>query len=92
MLNKNKSSYSAQKGYLLVVAVLLIVFIGFIGMAVVSFFYSGSTATRSNSQADKALYLAESGIEYANRLVPLFISATLNGSITNASTTVIRNY
>jgi Tfp pilus assembly protein PilX len=88
MLNKKRRSLSGQKGYLLVVAMLLIVFIGFLGVAVVSFFNSGSTATTSNSQADKALYLAESGIEHANRLVPAFTVTTLSGAITNAVTII----
>ncbi len=54
-----------QRGYLLIVAAIMIVIVGFIGAAVSSMFFSSSMATASHYQSDQALYLAESGLEHA---------------------------
>jgi Tfp pilus assembly protein PilX len=56
---------SHQQGYLALIAVALIVVIGFLGLAITQMFYGGTKATSDFLQADKALYLAESGLEQA---------------------------
>ncbi len=62
---KHYNRLSHQQGYLVFIAVILIVVIGFIGLAVAEMFYSSTRSTSDYLQAAKALFLAESGIEQA---------------------------
>lgn len=70
-MRKNKFNRIAhQRGYLVVVAVILIMIIGFMGAVVANMFFSSSQSTASTALSDNALYLAESGLEYvAHRVV-----------------------
>jgi Tfp pilus assembly protein PilX len=54
-----------QKGYLLVTAVFIILLLGFIGLAMTSMLVGSSNATNNFEFADKAFYLAASGLEVA---------------------------
>ena len=87
-MRKNYNRLSKQKGFLVFIAVILIVVTGFIGLAVAEMFYSSSRSTTDYLQAAKALYLAESGIEDAthNLLAPTLTdrSACSGLSFTNA--------
>lgn len=58
-----------QGGYLLVVAVILIVIVGFIG-SLIAYMYVGSTRSNtSRSQSNAAFYIATSGLEVAKRFL-----------------------
>lgn len=52
-----------QKGFLLIVAAVLIVVIGFLGVAASYLFVSTSTTNTNYLQSSQALFLAESGLE-----------------------------
>lgn len=58
-----------HRGFLMMVALMLIVVISFIGLAVSSMFVGISTSTINNLQSTQALYLAESGLEHATHLL-----------------------
>jgi hypothetical protein len=60
-------SLQQQQGYLLLVAALLVIVIGFMGVAI-SYIATGSaSATISLQLADQAFYVADSGLEIASR-------------------------
>jgi len=54
-----------QQGYLMIVAVLLIMVIGFLGTAVSYMLVGGVNATSSQAKSTQSLYLAESALEQA---------------------------
>ena len=54
----------SQQGYLAILAIILIVVIGFIGTAISTMYFGTSLTAANDYQADSALYLAESGIEH----------------------------
>jgi Tfp pilus assembly protein PilX len=60
-----QSSLKKQHGFLMFVAVILIVVIGFLGVAISLMFASSANSTTNAAYADKALYLAEAGFEHA---------------------------
>jgi len=66
-----------QKGYLTVVAVLLILVIGFLGTAIAYMFVSGGTSTTNFSLAEASLYISESGLVKATRFL---LTPTLTGT------------
>jgi Tfp pilus assembly protein PilX len=59
------NSPSSQRGYLMMLAVVMIVIVGFIGAAISNMFFSSTLSTTAHYQSDSALYLAESGLEHA---------------------------
>lgn len=66
LISANKIfSIQKQHGYLMIIAALLIVVIGFLGLAVCYMFVGTSISTNDNLQSDQALYLAEAGLEQA---------------------------
>src|SRR5688572_26603548 len=62
-----------QQGFLAIVAILLIVVIGFVGLAISAMFIGSARSTTDTLQATKAFYLAEAGFQQAthNLLTPL---------------------
>jgi hypothetical protein len=85
-----------QQGYLLLIAAVLIVIIGFMGTAVVYMLAGSSSASIQNVLANQAFYVAEGGLEKANRylLTPLLTGTparitcaalTGNTNLTNSS-------
>jgi MSHA biogenesis protein MshP len=60
-----RSSLKKQQGFLMIVAVILIVVIGFLGVAISYMSASSSAGTINYLLGDQALYLAESGFEQA---------------------------
>lgn len=60
---------TSQHGYLSVIAVLLIVVIGFIGVSAAYLIISSASATNNLAQSTGAFYLAESGLERAIRVL-----------------------
>ncbi len=67
---------STQRGFLAVLAVLLILVIGFIGLAITYLYVGSATATLNFQQADKALNIAEAGFESAARFL---LTSSLSG-------------
>ncbi len=66
-----------QQGYLMIVAVILIVIMGVLGMAVAYMISSGAAATNFFAQAENAYQLANSGLEVATReLLTPFLSGS----------------
>ncbi len=95
-MRKEMISYQRQQGFLSIIAVMLIVIIGFTGAAIAYLFYSSTQGSVNFRLANSALYLAESGIEEASRflLTPLLSGTnqriacsalTGNSNLTNAS-------
>jgi Tfp pilus assembly protein PilX len=80
---------SNQQGFLTIITVILIVIIGFISVAITYMFTNTAFSTNNFQEANKALYLADSGIEQATRalLLPDVAnrSACSGLSITNSS-------
>jgi Tfp pilus assembly protein PilX len=68
---------NSQRGFLAIVAVFLIVVVGFMGIAATYLFFGNSVASGDMQQSDNALYTAESGLEIANRAV---ISSLITGT------------
>lgn len=68
-----------QHGFLVIVAALLIVVIGFLGIAITYMSVGSSTGVTNLSQSTKALYLAESGFEQA---IHLLLTPTISNRIT----------
>jgi Tfp pilus assembly protein PilX len=69
---KNKflqTSIRKQRGYLSLVAVFIVVAIGFMALSVAQSFYGQSSSTGNFQNAESAFYVAESGLEKANRLL-----------------------
>lgn len=58
-------SQKKQRGYLLIVAVIMIAIVGFIGTAISSMFFGSSFSTTAHYKSGAALYLAQSGLEHA---------------------------
>lgn len=56
-----------QRGYLLIIATILIVIIGFAGITLVQMFLGGSSSEVNVLQSNQALYTAFSGMEIAKR-------------------------
>lgn len=54
---------SSQNGYIILVAVLMILIVGLMGVVIAQLFFGSTFSTIAHHQADAALYLAESGIE-----------------------------
>lgn len=69
---------SAQQGYLMIVAVALILIIGFIGVSVTALFNTSSRASIDHLLSGQAFYIAESGLEAAGfkLLTPTLASRT----------------
>jgi hypothetical protein len=63
MIMKSMKTLVKQKGYLMVVAMLLILVIGFLGTFTANIFFNNSLSSLQQVQSDKALYIAEAGIE-----------------------------
>ncbi|GEM_PF-6425642 len=91
MIQFSLTTLRNQKGYLLVVAMLLIMLIGFMGAVITNMYYGSTWSSTDHGQADTALYLAESGIEQAtHRLLNPIVGARLtcaqltSSPITNA--------
>ncbi len=87
---------SQQRGFLLVLAVLLIMVVGFIGTTIAYLLAGSATATLGFQQSEKALYIAEAGFEQTARLLltpqltgtnPRISCASVTGSasLTNVS-------
>ncbi len=72
-----KKSLRHQKGYLAIVAVLLIMVLGFLGVAVAIMTVSGSSAINNFIKAEAALDIAEGGLEETARLL---LTPNLTGS------------
>src|SRR5882672_10082414 len=78
---------SAQRGFLSIVAVLLILVVGFIGLAVTYMIVGSASATNNFAQSENALYATQAGFEEAaRRLLTPNLSGT-NGRIGCASIT-----
>lgn len=58
---------NTQRGYLLILATVLIIIATFIGSLLVNMFMGKTAATQSSLQSDAALYIAHSGLEIAKR-------------------------
>ncbi len=58
---------SEQRGYLLIVASVVIVIVGLVGAILVSMYLTALRSTSNILQADQALYIAKSGLEIARR-------------------------
>lgn len=58
-----------QRGYLALVAVALILFVGLVGVVSAYLYANSAIANNEITQADKALYIAEGGLEKAVRYV-----------------------
>jgi Tfp pilus assembly protein PilX len=56
---------SSQDGYLVLLLAIMIVIVGFVGAVVTNMFFSSTFSTTSHYNADRALYLAEAGLEHA---------------------------
>ncbi len=71
-----KVSLQWQRGFLMLVAILWIMVIGFLGLAVAYMFASGARSTSRFLWGEKALYLAESGLQQATYalLIPTLTS------------------
>src|SRR3990167_8065309 len=65
-----------ENGFLSIVAILLIVMIGLLGIAITYLFVGSSASSIHFTQAETALYIAESGLEKATRLL---LTPTLTG-------------
>ena len=72
-----------QQGYLLIVACMLIVVIGFIGLMLTRMFTNQAQTSSNQLQAKQALYLAMSGLDIAKRDVTIN-SVACNGTLHNA--------
>lgn len=62
-------TFPRQRGFLSLVAVVLIMVMGFLGMALTYMLISGSASTTNYLQSSKALYLAEAGLEHATHVL-----------------------
>jgi Tfp pilus assembly protein PilX len=62
---KQLNPISKQRGYLVILLVIMIIIVGFIGAVVTNIFFSSTFATTAHYQSDLALYLAEAGLEHA---------------------------
>lgn len=60
---------SFQQGYLTLVALMLIIVIGFLGSAIAYMYYGGALATANYGTSAKALYLADAGLQNGTRLL-----------------------
>ncbi len=58
-----------QRGYLTIVAALLIILIGFLGTAVLYMFVGSATSTSNFALSETALYIAESGLDKGIRFL-----------------------
>jgi Tfp pilus assembly protein PilX len=65
LIRKNLNVRREQQGFLALVAVLLIIVIGFLGIAVTYMFVGSTRATSDHFQSAQAFWLAESGLEQA---------------------------
>jgi Tfp pilus assembly protein PilX len=54
---------ASQQGYLILLVAIMIVVIGFIGVAVSSMFYASTFSTSGQYQGSQAFYIAEAGLE-----------------------------
>jgi len=86
---KKMRGIAKQKGFLLVVAVVLIVVVGFIGIALSYMIYESAYSTLNLQQSTSALFIAESGFEHAtHKLLTSTLSNRSNCaglSLSNAS-------
>jgi len=89
-MNRFNKSYK-QQGFLLPVAVLMILVVGFLAVAISYLFTDSTNATTNILQSTKALYLAESGLESAQHSILMNNSSctSINGgtNFTNATFT-----
>jgi Tfp pilus assembly protein PilX len=58
-------SLSSQRGYLVMLIVIMIIIVGFIGAAITNMFFGSTFSTTAHYKSDNALYLAEAGLEHA---------------------------
>jgi len=72
-----KTSLHRQRGYLMIVAVILILLVGTLSATMVSLFVGSATATNNFTQSNNTYYLAEAGFEETARLL---LTPTLTGS------------
>ncbi len=73
---RNTTLRTRQQGFLAMLAVLLIMVAGFVGITVVYFLSSNATSTLGFQQAEKSLYIAEAGFEKTARLL---LTSNLSG-------------
>jgi Tfp pilus assembly protein PilX len=71
-----------QQGFFAIVAIVLIVIIGFLGVAVAYMFVGGATSSLNLLQSTKAFYIAEGGLEKATRYL---LTPMLTGSAARIS-------
>lgn len=71
-----------QRGYLLILATILIIIATFIGSLLVNMFMAKTTATQNSLQADAAFYMATSGLGIAKRDIAInhLACAGMNGT------------
>lgn len=71
-----------QRGYLLILATILIIIATFIGSLLVNMFMAKTTATQNSLQSDAAFYIAASGLEVAKRDIAInhLTCAGMNGN------------
>lgn len=85
----SQRQHQHQKGYLLLITVVLIVIIGMIGSLIAYMFAGSAGSTGSVAQSNAAFYIATSGLEIAKRdiLVNSATCSSINGTAkyTNAS-------
>ncbi len=67
--NQRRISLQRQHGYLVMVAVLLILLVGTVCTALIGLFSGSETATINSLRADQAYYVAEAGFEETARLL-----------------------
>lgn len=86
---KNITRLSEQRGYLALLAVLMVAVIGFLGSTISSIFTDSMTATLNASMTEKAYFIAQAGTEEASRYVlqkgVACASVTGNADLTNVS-------
>ncbi len=80
----------AERGFIMIVAMALILIFGFLGLIAVYLFNNSALSTNNNLLATQALYVAESGLQYSNYNLNLFNQISCNGingdaNYTNAS-------
>ena len=77
MIKRMHTSLNRQRGYLLILAVLLILLVGTLSASMVSLFVGSANSTNNYIQSNNAYYLAEAGFEETARFL---LTPTLTGT------------
>jgi hypothetical protein len=76
-----------QRGYLTIVALMLIIIVGFLGSAIAYIYYGGALATANYGLSVSAFYLAEGGLQNGIRLLLTPNMTTTNQRVTCSALT-----